>query len=211
MIDYVNTNKKGHIITIEDPIEYLHEDKQCAINQREVGSDTDSFSLALRSALRQDPDVILVGEMRDRETITTAIKAAETGHMVFSTLHTVDAAKTINRIVDSFAAEQQMQVRLQLAANLKAIVSQRLLPTLDGGRVPAVEIMRSTSTIEEYIEVPEKTSMIRDAIVAGRDQYGMQAFDQHLKELYEEKRISLEVAVSAATSPADFQRALTFD
>ena len=176
-----------------------------------MGSDSESFAKALRSALRQDPDIILVGEMRDAETISIAIKAAETGHLVFSTLHTVDAPKTINRIIDTFPAEQQRQVRLQLSANLRAVISQRLLPTLDGGRVPAVEILRWTTTIEECILHPEKTGLIKDAIKAGGDRYGMQTFDQHLMRLYQEKRISLEVAMAAATSPSDFQRALTFE
>jgi len=211
MMNHINQTRKAHIITIEDPIEYVHPDVLCEVNQREIGVDTDSFAAALRAALRQDPDIILVGEMRDAETIAIAIKAAETGHLVFSTLHTVDAPKTINRIIDTFPANQQMQVRLQLAANLKGIVSQRLLTTLDGGRIPAVEIMRWTTTIEDYIVNPEKTSLIKDAISAGRDQYGMQTFDQHLMQLYEKKLISVETAVAAASSPADFQRALTFE
>jgi twitching motility protein PilT len=211
MIGYVNQRRKAHVLTIEDPIEYVHEDKCCEINQREVGSDSESFSKALRAALRQDPDIILVGEMRDAETISIAIKAAETGHLVFSTLHTVDAPKTINRIIDTFPAEQQRQIRLQLSANLRAVISQRLLPTLDGGRVPAVEILRWTTTIEECILHPEKTGMLKDAIAAGVDRYGMQTFDQHLMRLYQDKRISLEVAMAAATSPSDFQRALTFE
>jgi twitching motility protein PilT len=211
MIGYVNQRRKAHVLTIEDPIEYMHEDKCCEINQREVGADSESFSKALRAALRQDPDIILVGEMRDAETISIAIKAAETGHLVFSTLHTVDAPKTINRIIDTFPAEQQRQIRLQLSANLRAVISQRLLPTLDGGRVPAVEILRWTTTIEECILHPEKTGMLKDAIAAGVDRYGMQTFDQHLMRLYQDKRISLEVAMAAATSPSDFQRALTFE
>jgi twitching motility protein PilT len=212
MIDFLNANEKLHIITIEDPIEYVYSDNLCSINQRQVGSDTDGFIIALREALRQDPDVILVGEMRDIETISTAIKAAETGHLVFSTLHTVDAAKTINRIIDSYPGEQQNQIRIQLSANLRAIISQRLLPKADGkGMVPAVEIMRSTSTIQDYIQVPEKTTLIKDAIEAGRTQYGMQSFDQHLRDLYQKGTISLETAVSAASSPSDFQRALVVE
>ena len=211
MMNHVNQNKKGHIITVEDPIEFLHPDLNCEDNQREVGTDTDSFGTALRAALRQDPDIILVGEMRDVETISVAIKAAETGHLVFSTLHTVDAPKTVNRIIDTFPPEQQMQVRLQLSANLKAVISQRLLPTLDGGRVPAVEVMRWTTTVEDYIVNPEKTGMIKDVIRAGKDQYQMQTFDQHLMQLYEQKQISVETAIAAASSPADFQRALTFE
>jgi twitching motility protein PilT len=212
MIDFLNNTEKLHIITIEDPIEYVYQDNLCSINQREVGNDTDNFLIALREALRQDPDVILVGEMRDVETISTAVKAAETGHLVFSTLHTVDAAKTINRIIDSYPGEQQNQIRLQLAANLKAIISQRLLPRKDGqGMIPAVEVMRSTSTIENYIQEPEKTALIKDAIEAGRSQYGMQSFDQHLRDLYHAGILDLETAVSAATSPSDFQRALTVE
>ncbi len=210
MIDYVNKREKLHIITVEDPIEYLHTDRMSSINQREVGHDTDGFTIALRAALRQDPDIILVGEMRDTETISIAIKAAETGHLVFSTLHTVDAAKTINRIVDSFPGEQQGQIRLQLAANLKAIISQRLLPKKDGGRIAALEIMRTTSTIQGYIEQPEKTALIRDAIMDGQSQYGMQIFDHHLKALYLAGEITLEVATAASSSPNDFQRSLVF-
>jgi twitching motility protein PilT len=211
MMGHVNEHRRAHILTIEDPIEYVHQDKLCEINQREVGADSDSFAKALRAALRQDPDIILVGEMRDSETISIAIKAAETGHLVFSTLHTVDAPKTINRIIDTFPAEQQKQVRLQLSANLRAVISQRLLPTLDGGRIPALEIMRWTTTIEDCILNPEKTGMIKDTIAAGGDRYGMQTFDQHLMRLYQQQLISLEVAMAAATSPSDFQRALTFE
>jgi twitching motility protein PilT len=211
MVNHINQKKRGHILTIEDPIEFIHPDVQCSVNQREVGSDTSGFADALREALREDPDVIMVGEMRDTETISIAIKAAETGHLVLSTLHTVDTPKTINRIVDSFPAEQQMQVRLQLSANLKAVISQRLLPTTDEKRIPAVEVMRTTSTIQEYIEVPEKTAQIKDAMTAGRSQYGMQVFDQHLRDLYEAGTITKEVAMAAATSPADFERALTFE
>jgi twitching motility protein PilT len=211
MVDHINRNKKGHILTIEDPIEFIHPDLQCSVNQREVGSDTASFAEALREALREDPDVIMVGEMRDQETISIAIKAAETGHLVLSTLHTVDTPNTINRIVDAFPAEQQRQIRLQLAASLKAVIAQRLLSTTDDKRVPTVEIMRSTKTIEEYIEIPEKTAMIKDVIAKGQSQYGMQTFDQHLRELYEAGTITMETAVAAATSPADFERALTFE
>jgi twitching motility protein PilT len=208
---HVNQSRKAHILTIEDPIEYVHPDGTCSVNQREIGTDSESFPTALRAGLRQDPDIILVGEMRDTETISIAIKAAETGHLVFSTLHTVDAPKTINRIIDTFPANQQMQVRLQLAANLKAVISQRLLPTVDGKRVPAVEVMRWTTTIEDYILNPEKTSMIKDAIAAGRSQYGMQTFDQHLMELYQKGTITVETAIGAASSPSDFQRALTYE
>jgi len=211
MINHVNATRQAHVLTIEDPIEYVYVPQRCTVSQREVGCDTGSFADALRAALRQDPDVILVGEMRDPETISIAIKAAETGHLVFSTLHTVDASKTINRIVDSFPAEQQQQVRLQLAANLQAIISQRLLPARAGGRLPAVEVMRTTAMIRDCIEHPEKTAHIRDAIAQGRDQYGMQLFDQHLRDLYQQELIDLDTAMAAATSPADFQRALSFE
>lgn len=211
MITHINNNKRVHILTIEDPVEFLYSDKMAAINQREVGLDTNSFSTALRAALRQDPDVILVGEMRDVETISIAIKAAETGHLVFSTLHTLDATETINRIIDSFPPHQQTQVRYQLAATLKGIISQRLLSRRDGrGRIAAVEVMVSTELIKEYIVDHEKTLKIKDAIEGGKAQYGMQSFDQHLTELYKGNFISLETAVAAAASPADFQRALTF-
>ena len=211
MMNHVNQNKKAHILTIEDPIEYVHQDQSCEVNQREIGTDSDTFANALRAALRQDPDIILVGEMRDAETISIAIKAAETGHLVFSTLHTVDAPKTISRIIDTFTPEQQGQVRIQLSANLQAVISQRLLPTIDGGRVPAVEIMRWTTTVEDYVLNPEKTNMLKDVIAAGGDQYGMQTFDQHLMRLYEQKLITVEEATAAASSPSDFQRALTFE
>jgi twitching motility protein PilT len=212
MIDHVNNTTSKHILTIEDPIEFIHTDNKSSINQREVGSDSDSFASALRGGLRQDPDIILVGEIRDVDTINTAIKAAETGHLVFSTLHTVDAMSTINRIVDMYPAGQQLQLRVQLAANLKATISQRLVGGLASSRlVPAVEVMRVTSTIKEYIENREMTSKIRDAIAAGRSQYGMQTFDQHLSDLYERKLISLEVAKEAASTPADFERSLLYE
>ncbi|MGH9857179.1 MAG: type IV pilus twitching motility protein PilT, partial [Acidobacteriota bacterium] len=168
MIDYVNAHRKAHIITIEDPIEFLHRDKKALINQREVEVDTRSFSAALRSALREDPDVILVGEMRDYETIETAITAAETGHLVFSTLHTLDATETINRIISVFPPHQQKQIRLQLAQVLKAVISLRLLPRADGqGRIPAAEVLVSTALIRDYIINKEKTRMIPDAIAQG--------------------------------------------
>ncbi|MFC2171084.1 type IV pilus twitching motility protein PilT [Acidobacteriota bacterium] len=212
MINYVNAKKYSHILTIEDPIEFIFQDNLSSINQREIGHDSDSFASALRAGLRQDPDIIMVGEMRDAETINIAVKAAETGHLVFSTLHTVDASRTINRIIDMYPADHQRQLRLQLSSNMKAIVSQRLLPKADGsGRIPAVEVMRTTTTIQEYIETPEKTSQIKDVIEAGRSQYQMQSFDQHLTDLYNQKIITLETALEAATSPSDFQRALTFE
>src|SRR5919108_2441183 len=181
MIDYINNTRSSHIITIEDPIEYLHRDALSIINQREIGVDTRSFAHALRSALRQDPDVILVGEMRDMETIETALHAAETGHLVFSTLHTLDAPETINRIISVFPPHQQKQIRLQLASVLKAALSQRLMPRADNqGRVPATEVLVSTAFIRDCIMDKEKTHLIHGAIAQGTSQYGMQTFDQSI-------------------------------
>lgn len=212
MVRYINENRKAHILTIEDPIEFIHNDQKCSVNQREVGQDTESFAEALRRALRQDPDIILVGELRDRETTEIAMKAAETGHLVMSTLHTVDTSKTISRIIDVFPGEQHQEVRYQLSAGLKAIISQRLLATADGkSRVPAVEIMRSTGAIKSCIEDPQKTSSIKDFIEKGRDVYGTQSFDQHLTSLFQDGVITKEVAVSASSNPADFERALQFE
>jgi len=206
MIDYINTTRTEHIMTIEDPIEFLHRDKKSLVNQREVEVDTRSFATALRSALRQDPDVILVGEMRDYETIETALTAAETGHLVLSTLHTLDATETINRIISVFPPHQQKQVRLQLAAVLKAVVSMRLVPRADGqGRVPAVEVLRSTAYIRDCIENKDKTKLIRDAIAAGTSQYGMQTFDQSLYLLYKRDLITLDEALRRATNPDEFK------
>jgi twitching motility protein PilT len=206
MIDYVNANRTEHVMTIEDPIEFLHRDKKSLVNQREVEVDTKSFAYALRSALRQDPDVILVGEMRDYETIETAINAAETGHLVFSTLHTVDATETVNRIISVFPPHQQKQVRLQMAAVLKSIISMRLVPMKEGrGRVPAVEVLRSTPYIRDCIENKEKTKMIQGAIAAGGSQYGMQTFDQSLYKLYTNDLISFEEALRQATNPDEFK------
>ncbi|MFQ5839545.1 MAG: type IV pilus twitching motility protein PilT [Candidatus Methylomirabilales bacterium] len=205
MIHHINTQHRGHIITIEDPIEFLHRDNRCLVNQREIGMDTESFAGALRAALRQDPDVILVGEMRDFETISTALLAAETGHLVLSTLHTVDAAETINRIIAVYPPYQQKQVRLQVAAVLKGIVSQRLVPRADGrGRVPAVEVMVSTATIRECIADPDKTRKIPEFIAAGQAQYGMQTFDQSLMTLYQRGLIAYEEALRWASNPDDF-------
>jgi len=205
MVEHMNTQRTAHIITIEDPIEYLIRDKKCLVNQREVGVDTDSFADALRSALRQDPDVILVGEMRDYETISTAILASETGHLVLSTLHTVDAAETINRIISVYPPYQQRQVRLQLAALLKGIVSMRLIPRADGrGRVPAVEVMVVTQTMRECIVDPDKSRKIPDFIAAGHSQYGMQTFDQSLMILYKRGLITYEEALLWASNPDDF-------
>ena len=211
MIAYVNQRKAGKIVTIEDPIEFLHRDVRSNVIQREIGSDTGSFEAALRAALRQDPDVILVGEMRDRATIDIALKAAETGHLVFSTVHTTDAQRTIARLVSVFDPNEQAATRLRLAESLRAVISQRLLPRADGtGRVVAVEVMRNTATVAECIADAEKTGEVRDHIAAGRIQYGMQTFDQHLTELYRGGLVTMEVAMAAATSPADFERNLQF-
>lgn len=211
MVAYVNQSKAGKIVTIEDPIEFLHRDAKCNVIQRELGSDTESFETALRAALRQDPDIILVGEMRDRSTIDIALKAAETGHLVFSTVHTTDAQRTIARLISVFDPSEQTSTRLRLAESLRAVISQRLLPKADGsGRVVAVEVMRNTATICECIADPDRTAEIRDYIAAGRTQYGMQTFDQHLMELYHAGVLTLEVARGAATSPADFERNLQF-
>src|SRR5947208_2634271 len=185
MIDRINTSRSGHIVTIEDPIEFLHRDKKSCVTQREVDVDTRSFAEALRGALRQDPDVILVGEMRDHETIETALTAAETGHLVLSTLHTLDATETVRRIVSSFTPHLQKSVRIQLAGILKAVISMRLVRSDEGaGRVPAAEVMVSTGLIRDYIINEEKTALIRDAIAAGTSQYGMQTFDQSLFALH---------------------------
>jgi twitching motility protein PilT len=206
MIDRINANRSDHLITIEDPIEFLHRDKRSFINQREVEVDTANFSTALRAALRQDPDVILVGEMRDLETISTALLAAETGHMVFSTLHTLDATETIQRIIAVFPPPEQKQIRLQLAATLKAIVSQRLVRRADDkGRVPACEVMIATAYIRDCIINADKTRLIHDAIAAGTSQYGMQTFDQSLFELYTKQLITLEEALLRSTNPDEFQ------
>ena len=205
MIDHINANRSGHVLTIEDPIEFLHRDKRSLINQREVGADTASFGDALRSALRQDPDVILVGEMRDYETISTALVAAETGHLVLSTLHTLDATETVNRIISVFPPFQQKQIRLQLAAVLKGIVSQRLIPRIDGkGRVPAVEVCVATGTVRECIIDSDKTRTLTDIIAAGVSQYGMQTFDQSLMLLYRKSLISYEEALLWCSNPDDF-------
>src|SRR5512139_536535 len=201
MIDYINSQRCEHIITIEDPIEFLHRDKKSIVNQREVEVDTRSFAAALRSALRQDPDVILVGEMRDYETIETAITAAETGHLVLSTLHTLDATETINRIISVFPPHQQKQIRLQLAAVFRACISMRLVTRADGqGRAPAVEVLRVTPYIRECVENKDKTKMIRDAIAQGTSQYGMQTFDQSLHQLWQAKVITKEEALARATN-----------
>ncbi len=206
MIDYINTTRSAHIMTVEDPIEYLHRDHHSIVNQREVAVDTKSFSHALRSALRQDPDVILVGEMRDFETVETALLAAETGHLVFSTLHTLDATETINRIITVFPPHQQRQVRIQLASVLKAAISQRLLPRADGGgRAAAVEVMVSTAFIRDAIVDKDKTSTIHGAIAAGTSQYGMQTFDQSIFSLYQHGFVTLDEALRWASNVDEFK------
>jgi twitching motility protein PilT len=205
MIDQINATETCHIMTIEDPIEFLIRDKRSIVNQREVGVDTMSFGQALKSALRQDPDVILVGEMRDLETIETALTAAETGHLVMSTLHTLDATETINRIISAFPPYQQKQVRLQLGSVLKAVISQRLVPRADGkGRVPAIEVLLATARVRELIEDKDRTKEVPDAIAQGHVSYGMQTFDQSLMSLLKGGQISYEEALRQATNPDDF-------
>jgi twitching motility protein PilT len=208
MVDHINSTRVEHILTIEDPVEYLHRDKKSLINQREVDGDCKSFATALRAALRQDPDVILVGEMRDLETIETAINAAETGHLVLSTLHTLDATETVNRIIGAFPPHHQKQVRLQLAGVLKAVISQRLVPMAAGtgaGRVPAVEVMVSTETVKSCIEDKDKTKMLRDVIAGGASQYGMQTFDQSLFFLLSRGLITEDEALKRATNVGEFK------
>ncbi|MCD6353631.1 MAG: type IV pilus twitching motility protein PilT [Proteobacteria bacterium] len=205
MIDHINTHRSAHIITIEDPIEFLHQDKKSIINQREVGEDTDTFASALRVALRQDPNVILVGEMRDLETVETALLAAETGHLVLSAVHTLDATETINRIISVFPPYQHSQIRIQLASVLKGVISQRLMPKADkSGRVPAAEVLVTTARIREYIENRNRTREIADAIAEGHVQYGMQTFDQSLMSLLGQKLITYEEALNQATNADDF-------
>ena len=206
MVDYINQSRNSHIVTIEDPIEFLHKDKKSYITQREVDVDTRSFAEALRGSLRQDPDVILVGEMRDLETMETALVAAETGHLVLSTLHTLDASETLMRIISAFPPYQQKSIRIQLAGLLKAVVSQRLMKSAKGAsRVPAVEVLISTPLIRDYILNEEKTTQIRDAIAAGTSQYGMQTFDQSLFYLYQSGLITLEEALRGSTNPDEFR------
>ena len=205
MIDHINHNLRRHIITVEDPIEVLHRDNKSVINQREIGLDTDTYVTALKYVLRQDPDVILIGEMRDAETVSAALTAAQTGHFVLSTLHTIDATETINRIIDFFPLHQQKQVRIMLAGTLRGIISQRLLPHVSGtGRVPAVEIMVLTNRIRDFVLDPEQAHLIHDAIKEG-EYYGMQTFDQSLLKLYEQGMISLSDAAQVAANPHDFK------
>ncbi len=205
MIDHINRTRQAHIITIEDPIEYTHRDQRSFINQREVGFDAVSFAAALKAALRQNPDVILVGEMRDLETIETAILAAETGHLVMSTLHTLDAPETITRAISVFPEHQRDQVRLILASVLKGVISQRLIPRADGqGMVPAVEVLVSNARVREYIADKEKLRDLREVIAQGHVSYGMQTFDQSLMALYQSGLITREEALRNATNPGDF-------
>jgi twitching motility protein PilT len=205
MIDHINHNLRRHIVTVEDPIEILHRDYKCIVNQREVGLDTENYGSALKYVLRQDPDIIFIGEMRDQETVRTALTAAQTGHFVLSTLHTIDATETVNRIIDFFPLYQQKQVRIMLAGSLRGIISQRLLVKADGtGRVPAVEVMVMTGRIRDLILDPAQTHQMRTAIQEG-DFYGMQTFDQSLLELYEKGLVNLSDAQLIATNPHDFR------
>src|SRR5437762_3709311 len=205
VIDYINRTRNDHIITIEDPIEFTHDDIGCVVSQREIGHDSPSFATALRAALREDPDVILVGEMRDPETMSVALHAAETGHLVFSTLHTLNAGETVNRIIGTFPPHQEQQIRDQLAAVIQGVISQRLIPRIGGeGRVPAVEVMIGTGMIRDCIREAKRTPEIPAAIAQGQVQYGMQTFDQCLLRLYREGLVSYETAREAASSPDDF-------
>jgi len=205
MIDYINQNRNDHIITIEDPIEFIHDDLNCVVSQREIGHDSASFATALRAALREDPDVILVGEMRDAETMSVALHAAETGHLVFSTLHTLNATETVNRIIGTFPPHQEQQIRDQLAAVIQGVISQRLIPRLsDDGRIPAVEVLVGTGLIRDCIREAKRTSEIPSVIAAGNLQYGMQTFDQCLLRLYQDGLVSYETAKEAATNADDF-------
>ena len=205
IIDHINENRSCHIVTIEDPIEYLHKDRNSIINQREVGMDTASFNRAMRRVLRQDPDVILIGEMRDEETVRTALSAAETGHLVLSTVHTLDAPESVNRIIDFFQPHEQNQARAMLAGTLRGVVSQRLVPTRDGnGRVCVCEVMRMTGRARDMIMDPEQTGNLREVIAEG-EYYGMQTFDQALLKHYQAGRVSMEDALRVASSPHDFK------
>ena len=210
MVDHINSTRARHIVTIEDPIEFLHTDKQSLINQREVGQDTASFKRALRRVLRQDPDVILVGEMRDEETVHTALSAAETGHLVFSTVHTVDAAETVNRLIDFFPPHMHQQVRAMLAGTLKGVISQRLVPSANGGRVAACEILRMTGRVRDMIMDHTQTGKIPEVIEEG-GYYGMQTFDQALFKHLKAGLITMDQAVATATSPHDFKLLVAAD
>ena len=204
MIHEINMHQQKHIITIEDPIEFVHKDKKCILNQRSLGQDTLSFDRALRASLREDPDIILVGEMRDRETVELALHAADTGHLVFSTLHTIDAKETINRIIAMFPVDEQNRVRLSLAGVLKGIISQRLIPTIDDKRAAAFEILVKTPTIEKLIN-ENRDYEIRSAIEKGREHYKSQSFDQHILDIYNSGIISKDKAKDYATSASDLE------
>src|SRR5450759_4261556 len=204
MIDHINHTREGHIVTIEDPIEVLHRDEKCIVSQREIGIDTESYADALRHVVRQDPDVILIGEMRDHETVSAALTAAEIGNLVLSTLHTIDATETINRIIDFFPPYQQKPIRLMRAPTLRGLISMRLLPAIGGGLVPAVEVLIMTGTIREYLLDPEQTYKIRDAMAEG-EYYGMQTFDQALERLYQEGKITVEDAIATSANQHDFR------
>ncbi len=204
IINEINWTRRKHIVTIEDPIEFVHKDRKCIVNQRSVGQDTKSFSRALRAVLREDPDIILVGEMRDIETVETALLAADSGHLVFSTLHTLDAKETINRIVSMFPTEEQNRVRMTLGSVLEGVVSQRLIPSVDGKRVAALEVLVKTPRIEQLI-YEGRDSEIKDAIEEGKEIYGSQSFDQGILDLWKAKKISTEEAFKYATSPADLK------
>jgi len=209
IVNHINQTQQKHVVTLENPIEFLHRDINCSITQREIGVDTDDFASGLRATLRQDPDVILIGEMRDVETVETALKAAETGHLVISTLHTPDAATTVGRLVAMFPPEQQEIARVRLAEALQGVVSQRLLPRADGhGRAAAVEIMICTDTARDLIKDPSLTSELHAYIRDARDQYGMQTFDQHLVDLVAGEVVTYETALAAATDPAHFAQQL---
>jgi twitching motility protein PilT len=204
LVNHINEHHHKHIVTLENPIEFLHRDLQSSVTQREIGVDTESFQVGLRAALRQDPDVVLIGEMRDAETIDTAMKAAETGHLLLSTVHTPDAQSTVLRILAMVPPEEQDVVRVRLAESLHAVISQRLLPRKDGnGRVAALEIMIVTPTIRDLMLDRDRVGEIRDFIAAGRAQYGMQTFDQHLEQLVQDDTIELQVALAAASRPSD--------
>ena len=206
MIGYINQHRRSHIITLENPIEFLHRDQNSSITQREIGADTPSFEVGLRAALREDPDVMLIGEMRDTVTIDTAMKAAETGHLVLSTLHTTNAVQTISRVISVFPPHEQEMTRVRLSENLVAVVSQRLLPRKNtNGRIVAAEVMIVTATIREAILDKEKTGEIPDLMAEGREQYGSQTFDQHLADLVSQDLVAFEVARAAATNPSDFE------
>src|ERR1043166_9860933 len=209
LINYINQRESGHILTLENPIEFLHKDLQCSVTQREIGSDTSDFQMGLRAALRQDPDVIMIGELRDAVTIDTAMKAAETGHLLMSTLHTPDATSTILRMMAMFPPEEQEVVRIRLAESLQAVISQRLLPKIGGGRAVAAEIMIVTAAIRDLIIDGEKVGEVKDLIEEGKENYGMQSFDQCLADLVNTGQVTFETAKAAASNPADFELKMT--